>query len=199
MEAFETFEHAGYTCELHYDQDAGNPFVEFDQAAEIVWTDTAQKPYDSRDETLDLDRFSGVTHAARWLTMYGGALVALPFTITDYGSGGVRARLHEDWDDDERITGFVIVTPRGVEVTGCPDPTEAARQDFETFRVWVEGEVCGWVVRDASGEVLDSCWGYYDETTDYAAQEARESAEWHRRERLVNQEPTDVAEILASV
>jgi hypothetical protein len=43
----------------------------------------------------------------------------------------------------------------------------------------------------------DSCWGFYGRDDSYVREEANAAAEYLNRERLVNQEPTDVAEILA--
>lgn len=187
MEPFETFEHDGLTVELHYDETAGDPFEEMDQAAELVWLDREQayknvggKVSVDWGHYLDPDPLVSVAHGARYLTMMRGYLVALPFTYTDYGSGGVRASLVDPSYD--LAAGYVCVHPRGIELTGAPDPAEAARQDFEVWRAWVEGECCGYVVRAANGEVLDSCWGYYGEV-DYVREEAKRSAGAIAKER----------------
>jgi hypothetical protein len=190
MEPFETFEHCGLRVELHYDTDAGNPFTEFDQAAEL-----RDGTGDGWGEAIDLDAFTSTAHAARYLTLFGGCLVAIPYRLHDYGSGGYQARLTDT--DDERVSGFVVVTPAGIELTGAPDPDEAARQDFETFRQWVEGEVYGYVVRTRDGEVLDSLWRIYDDEHNYLRASARESAEHEAHEIALDAEPPDVAQVLA--
>jgi hypothetical protein len=201
MEPFETFEHAGLTVELHQDTDAGDPFEEMDQAAELVWLNREQAYKNvnghvslDHDHYLDPDRLTSVAHGARYLTLMRGYLVAIPFEFYDYGSGGYRTSLVSI--DSDRAAGFVCVSPKGIEVTGAPDPLEAAKQDFEVWRAWVEGEVSGYVVENAEGEVLDSCWGFYGEL-DYVRKEAKEAAEYEAHEIAVNLEPLDVAEVLA--
>jgi hypothetical protein len=164
---------AGVEIEYHYDWHAGNPFKEFDQAAELVaLSPEFGRGYDCA-ETIDGDRFTSIRHAQRYLTLMRGYLVALPFRFDDYGSSGSQARLVDI--DSDRAAGFVCVSPRGVEVTGCPNPEEAARQDFETFRAWVEGDVYGFIVAPGRPET-ESCFGYYGEL-DYAKLEARIEAQ----------------------
>lgn len=38
--------------------------------------------------------------------------------------------------------------------------TKDACAPIETVRAYLDGEVYGWTVEDADGDVLDSCWGY---------------------------------------
>jgi hypothetical protein len=193
-EPFETFDHCGLTVEIHYDDSAGNPFETFDQAAEL--RDGTREGW---GEPIDLDAFTSTAHAARYLTLFGGCLVAIPYRLHDYGSGGYRACL--TGTDDERVSGFVVVTPAGIETTGAPDPEEAARQDFETFRQWIDGEVFGYVVRSRDGEVLDSCWGFYGDPDgdDGVKDEARRAAEHEAHEIALDAEPPDVAQVLAEI
>jgi hypothetical protein len=193
MEAFETFEHEGFTIELHTDYDAANPFEDFEQAAELVGFQAFAQDFTCA-KTLDESRFSSVAHAARYLTLIQGYLVAIPFQLSDYGSGGYRAMLTET--EDERAAGFVCVSQQGIDLTGAPDPEQAAREDFEMFRMWIEGEVVGYVVHSSEGELIDSLWGIYD--VDDARTEAREAVEHEAHERWVEDEPPDVAEVLAN-
>lgn len=34
--------------------------------------------------------------------------------------------------------------------------------EVRDYDQWLRGEVCGWEVYDEIGDVVDSCWGYYD-------------------------------------
>lgn len=188
MEPYETFEHEGMTIELpHYDTDMESPFSAYDQAASLYWNGSTQDAKHYGAEPIDLDRFTSTAHAARYLTLMERCLVAIPFRIDEYGANGSRAYLTDT--DDERAHGFVVVTPEGMETTGAPDALEAAKQDFATFAHWVAGEVSGFVVKDAAGNVLDSCWGFIgdpdedDGVKDAAKSEAAFWAEQYREAR----------------
>ena len=43
--------------------------------------------------------------------------------------------------------------------------TKDAKAPLETVRAYLDGEVYGWTVEDADGDVLDSCWGYIGDWT----------------------------------
>jgi hypothetical protein len=44
--------------------------------------------------------------------------------------------------------------------------TKDAKFARETVRAYLDGEVYGWTVEDADGDVLDSCWGYIGDARD---------------------------------
>lgn len=197
MDTVEQYEHEGIPVRIVYDYDAESPFKNFTQAAELVGFLPFARDFDVA-MSLDEDRFVSVAHAARWLTLCEGYLVAIPFRFQDYGSSGYRTYLTDT--DDESAAGFVCVSPEGIALTGAPDPERAAREDFETFRQWIEGEVYGYIVAEGT-ENEESLWCIYDGTHDlsYVKEEANEIAADIARERLVNLEPPDVAEVLAGM
>lgn len=206
MEAFETFEHHGYTCELHHDEEPSSP-ADWDQLGELVAFDSLWRDYrfaernstGAEDEALER---GGWKVLARYLRMTRGA-IAVPFYYADYGSGG--ARLWATDADDDNPSGFIYTTPERVrELCGDPVPPwdpaldpfycpadwtgspvewieEQLRGELKTWNDYVEGRVVGYVVRGADGDVLDSCWGFYPDTDgdglDYVRGEAREAAE----------------------
>lgn len=43
--------------------------------------------------------------------------------------------------------------------------TKDACAPIETVRAYLDGEVYGWTVEDADGDVLDSCWGYIGDSS----------------------------------
>jgi len=209
MEPFETFEHAGMTCRLYQDYDAGNPFTEWDQASELL---SDVKGYDlggdvPHPESAYADTPASAT-MARWLTLFGGYALAIPWTFQDYGSSGARTWLTTP--DDDPADGWLVLTREAFErefgAYGMPlrieDESEersaerTIRAEFDAFRAWVEGEVIGYVVEDENGEHVDSCWGFYGEP-EHVRQEARSAAEHEAHERWLEVEPPDVAEVLA--
>src|SRR5574337_684291 len=145
MEAFETFEHWGVKVELFADDDAGDPFENFDQASRLVWRDSAAAREQYRDvETVNDERENAVTQ--RWLTLFDGEAVALPFQYRDWGSSGQRAWICDVEDCD----GFVCVsrekmleewpdggTIDGEQLTSVGMAERCARDEFETWAAWL--------------------------------------------------------------
>jgi hypothetical protein len=218
MEAFESFEHAGFTIELHTDDDPMSPgdwdqlgtMHSFDRGSELRgFGDT----FGDGSEAWERER-PGLT--IRYLRM-SKQQPAVLFQLQDYGSGGMRILALDD-DEDRSATGYISTTPaRIAELCGPPqipsDPFYAPRtwpatgpsaypnwegsaEDWvrgqlrAQLREWdayVSGEVVGYVVKDARGEHVDSCWGFYpDDNRDpleYVRAEARGQAEYERDHR----------------
>lgn len=188
MEAFETFEHAGVTVELHQDIDAGDPFEQFEQLAELIWTDRehAYKNVNGQvsidhEHYLDPDRFVSTAHMQRYLTLMERYLVAVPFYLADYGSSGYQASIRDT--DDERISGFLVVSEANREKVGAPleGLEDNALGDWRQWKAWVEGDVYAYIVEPGRRD-SDSCGGFYGEL-EYVRQEAREAAEHIAAER----------------
>lgn len=52
-----------------------------------------------------------------------------------------------------------------------------AQGEIETWNAWCDGEVYGYIVTDtATGETVDSCWGFYGEK--YAEEEAKSAVKY---------------------
>jgi hypothetical protein len=191
MEAFETFEHAGLVCELHEDPDAMGP-GEWDTLGTLYFFEGRNALQGSEVapgdvfEAWDRDR-EGLT--VRYLASQG--VVAVLGRFDDYGSGG--ARLEDVGDTgDNRANCYIACTLERARVEGPVDGDvrRVLVAELGNWNAWVAGEVCGFVVRDPrTGEVLDSCWGFYpdhevgDGLEDLRA-EARSAAEGEREKRL---------------
>lgn len=213
-EPFETYEHAGMTIELYPEYDAehldprewdnlgimvcwhpdyylGDYQIKNPAGRGAVKNAFPQTYFESFEELVDYLKeeekavcILGLTvYEHSGLTMYVGGKYDFPFD-----SAG--------WDTTE--TGFIYTTPEKIAEHGTPEDKveEALRQEVKTYAAWLEGDVIAWVLRDKDGEVVDSCGGYIDDY-DYAKKEAEAAAEFYEKERLINQEPTDVAEALA--
>ena len=64
--------------------------------------------------------------------------------------------------------------------TDAEDPRKAF--DFYSeaeVQAWEAGEVFGWTILDRTGEVVDSCWGFYG--YEFAEEEAKRAAEYVHR------------------
>ena len=72
---------------------------------------------------------------------------------------------------DSRQIGFVLVRR---DVGRKANRTQAAELCIETWNQYLSGDVYGFVVKDAQGENLDSCCGFYG--IEYVREAAREAA-----------------------
>jgi hypothetical protein len=189
----ETFTHEGLECSIYADIISGNPYREWDQVTEVIWID--REYADKKDLYRNPDYFNSVAHMQRYLTLMDKYLAAIPFRFEDYGSGGMRAYLVE-YDTDRSATGFIVLSKERCEKFGCDpaDAEEIVKQDFKPFKVWAQGEILGYYVE--ADDDSDGCAGFYDDI-EYVRKECKESAERIKHEILVNQEPTDIAEVLA--
>lgn len=161
----ETFEHDGVPVEIHWDDDARNPYREWDNASTIL---SAVKDYDlgepmpsagERQAWYRDDPSSRVMQ--RWLTTFGGFVLAIPFTFQDYGSGGARTWLTTP--DDDPADGFLVVSRETFEREGWDTVEEAercARAEFESFAHYVSGEVF-WYRVGGDAEDSETCGGFY--------------------------------------
>lgn len=184
MHAIDTFEHWGIPVEIHQDYDAGDPYENFDQASRLVWCSSVSRREAFRDvETVD-DESWDVAVVHRYLTLFGGESVAIPFRYHDYGSGGYDVYLQDA--PNERTAGFLCVSRETLEKEWVPYVTEpaaapqkaedCARAEFATWKAWLQGDVYGYVVADGTPE-QESCWGFYGPGDEYVRQEARSMAE----------------------
>ena len=74
--------------------------------------------------------------------------------------------------DTQRDVFFMVWNQR--ELDGYAG-TKDAKAPVETVRAYLDGEVYGWTVEDADGDVLDSCWGYIGDAS-YPLSEAEDVA-----------------------
>jgi len=68
-----------------------------------------------------------------------------------------------------------IVALKRSEFGEGADLPAAAAQVAETYTAWANGECYGYVVKDAAGEEVDSCWGFVGAPDGYVLEQAREN------------------------
>lgn len=193
MEPFETFEYQHCTIELHCDETPTSP-ADWDTLGTLVM-DTDHYTFADRSmtsEERDAIERGGAALLVRYLRMSEG-VYAWPLHFQDYGSSGARL-FAGDLSDDEP-NGYIYTTvDRLRELCGEGDEyltaewiEKALRGELLTWGQYVEGEVIGYVVK-SRGEIVDSVWGFYPDTSDgsrdgleYVRKEARSAAiEEHR-------------------
>lgn len=204
MEALESFEHAGCTILLYPDWDAMPP-SDWDTLGTLyrVSGDSYTCMEDAGYNVREIMERRGVRGMLRYLSLFEG-VTALPVDVLDYGSSGVLIREAHERDDD--CSAYLGTTKKRADELGVPHDKilEGLRAELEQWRAYFEGNVVGYVVLAGTLptwamsekmqeaylrqlETVDSCWGFYPESTgdgfDYVREEARYAAEWEANQR----------------
>lgn len=90
--------------------------------------------------------------------------VLLIVPVYKYEHGGVAYRRGSASGWDYSNCGFYIVTDKSADELGTPADhfTSVIDGELETYTAYANGEVYGYILHDEYGEVVDSCWGFYD-------------------------------------
>lgn len=62
--------------------------------------------------------------------------------------------------DADRIDGFIIFEDEYIKGTSYEERKRYATGDLAEYTQWANGEVYGVIITDATGEDIDSCWGF---------------------------------------
>ena len=67
---------------------------------------------------------------------------------------------------DSGLYGVIVVDKKTAKKEWGEDAQERAEKwldgEIEDLNIWARGEIYGYVVENADGEEIDSCWGFYD-------------------------------------
>lgn len=191
-QAIETFEHCGMRIALYPDYDAESP-ASWDTLGTLY---ALERP--ALDYVLSGKRGADVPTGARDMLERRGAaglvrylslchqLTALPFDMLEHGP---QVTIRECSLSDDSCSGFIAADAESIAMTGAPDVIEGLRQELETWRHYFDGAVIGYMVTDAAGAHIDSCWGFFPDSADgadgyeYVRQEARDAARYERQAR----------------
>jgi hypothetical protein len=159
MEALQVIDRKPLRVKLYPDADRINPREDYDHLGTIVYRKGAR--YLLGDEAWD----SGTPppedsiHLPVYAYIHGGVTVATtPFHCPwDSGQSGFifaeRKKIRE-WLQVKRITQDV---KRRVY--------DIFKSEIAEWDAYLQGAVYGYVIEDKKGEVVDSCWGFYDADT----------------------------------
>ena len=190
MIAYETItRNSGLTIEIHQDEDAGNPYEECDQASHMI---TGHREYNYTTKgatdylTRDVDDYEGWNEIADELRKNHRAEV-LP--VYAYIHGGITIRTSSAYSDlfDSGLLGIVFMTAADIRETymhkiATADARSRSRDlmkgEIESLDDYLTGNVWGYVVKDADGNDLDSCWGFVGDM-EYCQKEAEEAASYY--------------------
>jgi hypothetical protein len=100
---------------------------------------------------------------------YGGGNMSV--SLGDIYNGGETDR----WGNPKDADGFVMVKR---SAGWHSPPLDVADDLIKEWQAYLDGEVYGYVVEDAEGEQVDSCWGFIADQEECIAQ-GMDSAKWH--------------------
>jgi len=136
----------GYEIRIVYDECSENPFIDWDGEGYIVFHSRADYScnthisYGEAKENKLAVPLSAYIHSGIALSILGE---------------GYRCR----WDTSDYIAYWL--PDKCCKVKTKKQALEHARQACSLFNQWANGEVYGYVVEDARGEHIDSCYGFY--------------------------------------
>jgi len=186
MDAIETIEVNGFTVELHHDENPLNPREEFDNLSTMICFHSRYSLGDKHD-CLSGD-FTGWDGLKKQIIREHRPVVILPLFLMDHSGLTIstdpeRFRAFDSAGWDWGQVGFVFVSrANALKEYGKKRISKRIREqaekvlpaEVETYGEYLGGAVYGYIVKDADGEVLDSCWGFFG--LDYARREAEEAA-----------------------
>lgn len=187
MQAAEIIEFEnGMQGEIFHDEDAESP-REWDNLGTMACSHRRYTLGD-KEHKLRWDDYGSWDEAETGLIKEVGPCVILPMYMLDHSGLRVSTTDFNDrWDSGQ--IGFIYVTYEKLrEEFGwkrmSPQRVQKVYKylegEVETYDQYLSGDVWGYVLKDADGEDLDSCWGFFG--FDYCKEELESSAKVHMEE-----------------
>jgi hypothetical protein len=168
-EAIRTEEYRGFKIKFFQDMNPESP-RENDNIGKMV---CFHKRYDLGDKhDLKTDNFGGWNEIQDYLIKELNAVIIHPLRLYDHSgitiSMGNSYPYNDQWDS--MMVGFIYVDKDTLKKEYCvKNVTKLAMQKAEKYIAgevddydkYLRGDVYGYVIVDADGEELDSCWGIY--------------------------------------
>lgn len=133
--------------------DANHPSAEYDEAERAL--NHYIERHNAREAFVLLERY---------LHLHLGTSVMLPLYLLDHS--GLAMRTGPFWEDpgswDSGVVGVIFDTASTRETTGCSlDQVEASlRSEVDEYDRYLRGEVYGYIIENAHGDTIESCWGF---------------------------------------
>lgn len=167
-------EYKGYRIELHLDFDPLNPRTEWDNFGTMVFF---HRGYDLGDKhSYSIEDLKEIVNGDDYFT--------LPVYMYEHSGITISTgRFSCQWDSGQ--LGHIIVSKEAAkkEFPNLSDSELEERVytllqgEVETYDHYLTGSVYGFVVKDKTGEEIESCWGFYGDS-DYPMQEAKSTVDY---------------------
>lgn len=188
MNPIETIDYRNHKIKIYVDEAASNPLYDFGHPEGTLFFTSTRNDINhywikGKEPACGADRFlyRFVTGAAPTDPKFEETHYWLP--IYRFEHGGVVYR-NEPFNDpwDSGLAGMVSIPKSTAKQEWPNDPRQGALNYLEaltkSFSAWANGDVYGYVVEDADGEEIDSCWGYVGDM-DYVISEAKGVVDYH--------------------
>lgn len=149
------------TLKIEQDEDVSSPRVDMDNVGIMV---CSHSRYDlgDKDHGYKASQFDSWDHLAEVLARQEDAIHMLPLYLLDHsGLSLSTGSFHDAWDSGQ--VGIIYTTEARLAKHGV-DKSEAEaalKAEVELYDQYLRGDVWGYSVVDADGEVVDSCCGFY--------------------------------------
>ena len=157
----------GYTMRILTDDDPDSP-ANWDNLGEIAYS---SNHYTLGTEHVSRDRLDEIGERIQ-----SGEYIGLPVFAYVHGAATISTSPFScPWDSGQ--SGFVYCTREKAlaEWGNTPDYEANAIRvlsgEVETFDEYLQGDVYGYTITDAHGDIVDSCWGFYG--IEFAKEEAQ--------------------------
>lgn len=157
----------GNTLKIFTDDNPMNPRTEFDNLGHMI---CFHKRYNLGDKTdLKSSDFTSWDDLEKHLIKKQKACIILPIFMFDHSGITISTHPFNDrWDSGQ--IGYIYVTKEDIKKEyGTDKITPELREiinrvlngEVSEYDQYLTGEVYGYQPEDPSGEIIDSCWGYF--------------------------------------
>jgi len=162
----------GNVLEIYHDEDARNPREDDEGLIGIMAAFHRRYSLTDKDVPFNSEMFEGWDEMKDYITGTLRSLVCLPLYMYDHSGITIATTPFScNWDSGQ--IGFIYTTAKRLGEIGVNQTNEESWKEYiarikkylegevETFDQYVTGDVYGFQVKDAEGEDVDSCWGFY--------------------------------------
>jgi len=165
MEAYETIEKEGFVAKIFPDECAENPIEEWDGNGRFYhWKDYGKEQLQKYCELLGFDSDSrlqiGKSHYLDVeIDKYEHSSVSYSVKGEGYQCRWDTSNTWAVWFPDESAMQDIM----SFKTKNCQRKlgVEIARDSWELFNQWANGDVYGFQIEDENGNNIDGCWGFY--------------------------------------
>lgn len=167
IETFDPEQFPGLRVEIVYDDAPVNPHDEWQSCTIVSFTD---------ELVGDVSEFiEGGWDTVGWCEKHYDVAAAIPVLYSNYGCNGAALTPNVDVCVSNVVAFYDPAAMQAVAGDDIECAKQALRDEIEEYSAYIEGNCFGFVIRDESGEMVDSCWGFY--SMEHVRQSATEAAE----------------------